>query len=144
MHFAASLVAAIAAALLLPPAPARAAGVSGEDVAEIRTVIYRQIGALRQDRAREAFELASPQLRATYRSAAHFLREARELHAPLYRSSSVSFRALWILGEEIVQQVSVTDSTGASWSAFYPMERQKNGTWKTHAWRLVPTTLHSI
>jgi hypothetical protein len=141
---AAALLACAFSFALFFAAPAAAATISGEEVAEIRTVIYRQIEALRQDRAREAFALAAPQMRATFRSPEHFMRETRASYAPLYRSSSVAFKAVWIVDHEVVQQVSVTDASGAQWSAFYPMERQRDGSWKTRSWRLVPATQLSM
>jgi hypothetical protein len=138
------MVPALAALAGLAGSPECLAGLSGQDVVEIRAVIYRQISALKKDNAREAYSLASPQLRAAFRSPEHFMRDARTSYAPLYRSSSMAFRAVWILDNEIVQQVSVTDVSGASWSAFYPMERQKDGSWKTHGLRLVSGALRSI
>jgi hypothetical protein len=129
---------ALAALLLLSHAlPARAEPLTESDVAAIRSVIYRQLDAFRRDNAKAAFSLASPQLRAEFKTPEGFMREVRASRAPLFRSSSVAFRAVWILDDEVVQQVSVTDERGAVWSAYYPMERQKDGTWRTNGCRLV-------
>jgi hypothetical protein len=136
---------ALTGALLAACAPHAAfAALGGEDLVEIRAVIYRQVGALRRDAAREAFAFASPEVRAAFRSPEHFMRDARASYAPLYRSSSLAFRAIWVVDDEIVQPVSVTDRTGAQWSVYFPMQRQRDGSWKTNAWRLVPGAPPSI
>ena len=84
--------------------------VSGADVAQIRAVIQRQLDALRRDDACSRFSA---------------------------RPASVSFLELVVLGEEVVQQVQVIDRAGGRWFAYYAMERQKDGGWRTIGCRLV-------
>jgi Domain of unknown function (DUF4864) len=53
------------------------------------------------------------------------------------RPVQLSFLDLVVMGPDVVQQVRVTDRGGAVWVAYYAMERQKDGTWRTHGCHLV-------
>ena len=89
--------------------------VTSADLTEIRAVIHREIDAFRAC-ARQA-----PGAAAT---------------AP----AAVSFLDLTVVGGgDVVQQVRVTDQAGAVWLAYYAMQRQKNGGWRTSGCHLVPS-----
>jgi len=91
------------------------ARVTSDDLAEIRAVIHREIDAFRAC-ARQA-----PGVAAT-------------------TPAAVSFLDLTVMGgEDVVQQVRVTDHAGAVWLAYYAMQRQKNGGWRTSGCHLVPS-----
>ena len=109
---------AFALALLLLPWAAQGA-VTATDVAEIRAVINRQIDAFRRDDARGAF---CPRLPAG---------------AAGFRPASVQFLGLTVMGSDAVQQVQITDGAGAVWLAYYAMQRQRDGTWRTNGCHLV-------
>ena len=49
----------------------------------------------------------------------------------------VVFLQLVVMAPEVVQQVRVTDRAGAVWLAYYALERQQDGTWRTHGCHLV-------
>jgi hypothetical protein len=40
----------------------------------------------------------------------------------------------------VVQQVQVTDNTGLVWVAYYAMQKQKDGSWRTNGCHLVQPT----
>ena len=123
---------------LLGPAGALAADrVTGADVAEIRGVIYRQIDAFRRDDAHGAFALVSPGVQKAFGTPERFLDTVRMAYRAVYRPASVAFLDLIVMGGEVVQQVQVTDRSGAVWVANYGMQRQKDGTWRTHGCHLV-------
>jgi len=89
--------------------------VTSADLAEIRAVIHREIDAFRAC-ARQA-----PGVAAT-------------------TPAAVSFLDLTVVGGgDVVQQVRVTDHAGAVWLAYYAMQRQKNGGWRTSGCHLVPS-----
>jgi hypothetical protein len=125
--------------VLLAPAGVQAAEnrVTGADVAEIRGVIYRQIDAFRRDDAHGAFALVSPGVQKAFGTPERFLDTVRMAYRAVYRPASVSFLDLIVIGGEVVQQVQVTDRSGAVWVANYGMQRQKDGTWRTHGCHLV-------
>lgn len=61
----------------------------------------------------------------------------RSAECPVYRPAAVRFRDLVLIGPEVLQQVQVTDRSGAVWLAFYAMERLGDGRWTTSGCRLV-------
>jgi hypothetical protein len=129
-------VALIAAAALAAPLAAAPPKLSGPDQAAIRSVIGRQIEAFRRDDAAEAFALASPGIRDTFGTPENFLRMVRDSYQVVYRPASVTFLEATFVNDEVVQKVQLSDSAGAVWLALYPMERQKDGSWKTNGCRL--------
>jgi hypothetical protein len=119
-------------------APAVADGrVSSADVAEIRAVINRQIDAFRHDDAQGAFALAAPAVQQTFRTPEKFLDVVRMAYRAVYRPAAVAFLDFVVLGDEVVQQVQVTDRGGMVWLAYYAMQRQRDGSWRTSGCHLV-------
>ena len=126
-------------AVLLPlGAPAAAdGGVSAADMSEIRGVIHRQIDAFRRDDAHGAFALVSPGVQQAFGTPERFLDTVRMAYRAVYRPSAVSFLDLVVMGGDVVQPVQVTDRTGAVWVAYYAMQRQRDGSWRTNGCHLV-------
>jgi type II secretory pathway pseudopilin PulG len=125
-------------AALLAPGLAGAEGrVTAGDAAQIRAVINRQIEAFRRDDARGAFALVSPEVRQTFGTPEKFLDVVRLAYRAVYRPSAVAFRDVLVMGEEVVQPVQITDVAGSPWLAYYSMQRQRDGSWKTNGCHLV-------
>ncbi|HZO04650.1 MAG TPA: DUF4864 domain-containing protein [Burkholderiales bacterium] len=124
---------------LLAPAGAAALEnrVSSSDAAEIRAVIHRQIDAFRRDDARGAFALVSPGVQQAYGTPERFLDAVRAAYQAVYRPASVAFLDLLVMGGDVVQPVQVTDRAGSVWVAYYAMQRQKDGSWRTNGCHLV-------
>ena len=110
---------------------------TAHDVAQIRAVIHRQIDAFRRDDARGAFALVSPGVQEEFGTPERFLDVMRVSYRPVYRSSAVAFLGLTVLGRDAVQHVQLTDRSGALWHAYYAMQRQDDGSWRTNGCRLV-------
>lgn len=106
---------------------------SGADVAEIREVIHRQIDALRRDDAPAAFALVSPNAQAEFGTPERFVQAVLSSCRPVYQPLRVAFVGLVVLGEEVIQEVRLTDPAGAPWLAYYSMERQSDGRWRMNA-----------
>lgn len=111
--------------------------VTGTDVAEIRAVIHRQIDAFRRDDAHSAFALVSPGVQQAFGTPERFLDAVRVAYRAVYRSTSVSFLEIVVMGGDVVQQVQVVDRSGSVWVAHYAMQRQKDGSWRTNGCHLV-------
>ena len=126
-------------AALLPCAVQAADNLTPEDLAEIRGVIHRQIDAFRRDDAPGAFALASPGVQRAFGTPERFLDTVRMAYRAVYRPSALSFLEL-VIGGEVVQPVQVTDRSGAVWVAYYAMQRQKDGSWRTSGCHLVQPT----
>jgi type II secretory pathway pseudopilin PulG len=135
----ARFTAAVSAVLLLALAPLFSAAqqpVPAEDAQAVREVIEAQIDAFRRDDAEAAFALATPGIRATFGSAAHFLAMVRGAYAAVYRPRSVLFETPLLVEGQLVQPVRLTDAEGRGWLALYPMERQPDGRWRTNGCQL--------
>lgn len=126
--------------LLALPAAALAVEVTGADAAEIRTVIHRQIDAFRRDDAHGAFALASPGVQQAFGTPERFLDTVRASYGAVYRPASVSFLELVVIGGDVVQPIQVVDRDGGAWVAYYAMQRQKDGSWRTSGCHLVQPT----
>ena len=124
-------------AVLLPGVSAANSGVSASDMNEIRGVIHRQIDAFRRDDAPGAFALVSPGVQQTFGTPERFLDTVRIAYRAVYRPSAVSFLELVVMGGDVVQPIQVTDHTGIVWVAYYAMQRQKDGSWRTNGCHLV-------
>ena len=84
---------------------------SADDQAQIRGAIHRQIEAFKHDDVLGA--------------------------CVVYRPTNVEFLELVTLGPDAVQQVKLTDRSGRIWLAYYAMQRQADGSWRTSGCRLV-------
>jgi hypothetical protein len=114
-----------------------AASVSSKDLADIRSVINRQIDAFRRDDARGAFALVSPGAQHSFGTPERFLDVVRMAYRAVYRPSRVAFLDLMVISGDVVQQVQVTDLAGGVWVAYFSMQRQSDGTWRTNGCHLV-------
>jgi hypothetical protein len=116
---------------------ARPEKVTATDVAEIHAVINRQIEAFSRDVARGAFALVSPEVQRAFRTPEKYLDVVRTAYRAVYRPSRIEFLDLVLLGEDVVQQLQVIDRSGGVWVAYYAMQRQIDGSWRTNGCRLV-------
>lgn len=123
----------IALLVLLLPAWAWAGDnrLTSADAIEIRAVINRQIDAFKRDDAQGAFALVSPGVQETFRTPERFLDVVRLAYRAVYRPASLAFLDLHVMGEDVVQPVQVTDRSGTVWVAYYAMQRQGDGSWRT-------------
>jgi hypothetical protein len=130
------MIRALVVALMLVSGWAQA-GVTAEEVAEIRAVIHRQIDAFKRDDARSAFALVSPDVQEAFGTPERFLDSVRVSYRAVYRPAQITFLGVTVIGTEAVQQVRLVDRSGAVWHAYYAMQRQKDGSWRTNGCRLV-------
>ena len=124
----------VLAALFMPLA---AVAVTRDDLAEIRTVIHRQIDAFRRDDAQAAFALVSPGVQHSFGTPERFLETVRMAYRAVYRPANLSFREPMVLDQDVVQQVQIIDRSGGVWLAYFSMQRQKDGSWRTNGCHLV-------
>jgi hypothetical protein len=121
---------AILALFLLPSLVLAQNGVTGQDAAEIRAVIHRQIEAFMRDDAKGAFALAAPSVQRTFGTPEKFLDAIRAAYRAVYRPAAVAFLAMRVVDDEVVQPLRVTDASGRVWVAYYAMQRQRDGSWR--------------
>jgi uncharacterized protein DUF4864 len=111
--------------------------VTGADLTEIRAVIHRQIDAFRRDDAQGAFALVSPGVQHSFGTPQRFLDVVRMAYRAVYRPASIAFLDLIVMSGDVVQQVQITDRGGGVWVAYFSMQRQSDGSWRTHGCHLV-------
>lgn len=94
---------------LIHGAPLRA----DEPADAIRSVISNQIDAFRADDFETAFSFASPMVKSMFGDPATFGTMVRNGYPMVWRPSDVRFSGLSMRGDLIVQNVLVTDQSGA-------------------------------
>ena len=120
---------ALLGALLVLALPAQAQ-VSEPDRSAIRDVIERQIEAFRRDDGQAAFGYASPSIQGMFGSPDTFMDMVRQGYRPVYRPRTVEFREIVTLQGMVTQKVHVIGPDGRPVTAFYPMSRQADGSWR--------------
>ncbi|MGQ3298236.1 DUF4864 domain-containing protein [Reyranella sp.] len=120
---------ALLGALLALALPAQAQ-VSEPDRGAIRDVIERQIEAFRRDDGEAAFGYASPAIQGMFGSPDTFMDMVRQGYRPVYRPRAVEFREIVTLEGMVTQKVHVIGPDGRPVTAFYPMSRQADGSWR--------------
>jgi uncharacterized protein DUF4864 len=127
-------------ALAFATLAASAQSVSSTDARAIREVIEAQLDAFRRDDSTRAFSYAAPGIRASFGTAENFMAMVREQYAVVYRPHSVSFEEPALIDGEPIQPVRMTDAEGRAWLALYPMEKQRDGSWKINGCQLARLT----
>jgi len=120
---------ALLGALLALALPAQAQ-VSEPDRSAIRDVIERQIEAFRRDDGAAAFGYASPSIQGMFGSPDTFMDMVRQGYRPVYRPRTVEFREIVTLQGMVTQKVHLIGPDGRPVTAFYPMSRQADGSWR--------------
>ena len=116
--------------LVALPAFAQQRGVIAADQKAIRTVIARQLEALRQDDAVGAFAFASPAIQQRFGTPEVFMSMVKTAYQPVYRPRYVAFKDLRILRGVPTQSVFLVGPDGVPVTALYLMQQQPNGAWK--------------
>ena len=124
--------------LIALPLSAQQRDLPDADRAATRTVIKRQLEALRQDDAVGAFALASPEIQAKFETPERFMTMVHTWYRPVYRPRQVVFRDLNPLAGQPTQAVLLVGPDGVPVMALYPMQQQPDGVWKIAGCYLVP------
>jgi uncharacterized protein DUF4864 len=103
---------------------------SDADRAAIRDVIGRQVEAFGRDDVEAAFGFASPTIRRMFGSAEVFMDMVRQGYRPVYRPRVFDFREIVELNGQPAQKVHVIGPDGRPHTAFYPMTRLPDGSWR--------------
>ncbi|MGB1548220.1 MAG: DUF4864 domain-containing protein [Alphaproteobacteria bacterium] len=112
---------------------------AGEERA-INTVIQAQINAFKNHDADAAFALAAPGIQAKFQTAENFISMVATQYLPLYSPKRTEFLGLVADGAAVIQRVKVVGPDDNEYIAYYPMERQENGSWKIGGCYIEPVT----
>jgi hypothetical protein len=110
--------------------PAAAQDLSAADRSAIREVIRSQVDAFRHDDGDAAFGYASPAIRGLFGTSEIFMDMVRQGYQPVYRPQVFDFREIVTLHGEVTQKVHVVGPDGRPVTAYYPMVRLPDGTWR--------------
>jgi hypothetical protein len=111
-------------------AGAQAQDVSDADRTAIRDIIQSQVDAFRRDDGDAAFGLASPSIRGMFGSSDIFMDMVRQGYQPVYHPQEFDFGEIVTLDGQITQKVHVVGPDDRPVTAFYPMTRLPDGTWR--------------
>ena len=139
MHRGHCLLFALVSWLLSFIACAHRGELTGADRTAIRTVIERQLEALRRDDAIGAFAFASPEIQAKYGTPENFMAIVKTFYEPVYRPRRLGgFTNLHIMDGQLTQPVLLVGPDGDFVVALYAMQRQPDGNWKILGCSLIP------
>ena len=93
------------------------------------SVAYR-IAMVANGSADAAFGLASPSIRGMFGSSYIFMDMVRQGYQPVYRPQAFDFGEIVTLDGQITQKVHVVGPDGRLVTAFYPMTRLPDGSWR--------------
>ena len=120
----------IFALVLAGTAIAQDSALTEQDRAEIRAIIGRQVEAFRADDEAAAFGYASPDIQRLFGTPDIFMDMVRQGYQPVYRPRVFDFREIVMLHGQPAQKVHVVGPDGRPVTAFYPMARMPDGSWR--------------
>lgn len=112
------------------PAAAQQETLSAADRTAIQHAIQGQVEAFRRDDEAAAFSFASPNIQGMFGTAELFMDMVRQGYQPVYRPQSFEFREIVTLNGQPWQKVDVVGPDGRPVTAFYPMTRLPDGSWR--------------
>ena len=120
----------IFALVLAGTAIAQDSALTDQDRAEIRAIIGRQVEAFRADDEAAAFGYASPDIQRLFGTPDIFMDMVRQGYQPVYRPRVFDFREIVMLHGQPAQKVHVIGPDGRPVTAWYPMTRLPDGSWR--------------
>jgi hypothetical protein len=110
-------------------------GVQAQDISDadrtaIRDIIQSQVDAFRRDDGDAAFGYASPSIRGMFGSSEIFMDMVRQGYQPVYRPQAFDFAEIVTLDGQVTQKVHVIGPDGRPVTAYYPMTRLPDGSWR--------------
>ncbi len=125
-----TILAFLAAVVLLSASLARAADLPPADQAAIESVITGQIDAFRHDDGDRAYGFASPDIQAMFGDAGNFMSMVRQGYQPVYHPQSYVFGDARSIDGVLMQEVAVIGPDGEPHVAQYAMEQEPDGSWR--------------
>jgi hypothetical protein len=111
-------------------AVAQDSALTEQDRAQIRAIIGKQVEAFRTDDEAAAFGYASPAIQRMFGTPELFMDMVRQGYQPVYRPRVFDFREIVTLDGEPAQKVHVVGPDGRPVTAYYPMIRMPDGSWR--------------
>jgi len=125
-----ALAALILSLVLAVTAIAQELSLSDSDRAAIRDIIGKQVEAFQRDDGPAAFGYASPAIQGMFGTAEIFMDMVRQGYQPVYRPRVFDFAEIVDLHGQPAQKVHVIGPDGRPVTAWYPMTRLPDGSWR--------------
>lgn len=97
---------------------------------EAQTVISDQLSAFIEGDGQRAFSHAAPTIRQRFQTPERFMDMVERGYGPIYRSSTYDFGRNSAQGNQIVQELILTDKKGNTWQSIYVLMKQQDGSLK--------------
>jgi Domain of unknown function (DUF4864) len=111
---------------------------SEADSIATKNVIEDQLEAFRAHDLTRAYSHAAPNIRTIFPTVELFSTMVENGYGAIYSPQSYVFGRSRLQGDEIYQEVIITDANGKQWQAVYSLMRQDNGNWQITGVRLNP------
>lgn len=109
---------------------AHAQNTSDDQAIQAQTVISDQLSAFLDGDGKRAFSHAAPTIKQRFQSPEQFMTMVERGYGPIYRSSTYDFGRHTLKGDQIVQELILSDKKGNTWQSIYVLKRQNDGTLK--------------
>jgi len=134
---------ALLALWLGPLAMAADPKVTKSEWRSIRTIISRQLAALKAGDASKAFAYASPGIRAQFGDAQNFMAMVRSAYTPLLDARYTEFLEGAVIDGLVVQPLRLIGPDDTVLVALYTLEKQEDGNWRIASCMLAPSTVRA-
>lgn len=105
---------------------------TSEDLVAIRSVVRRQLMALKHDDPQGAWDACSPEIQDTFHTAAELSRTLRRNYPALLDTWHVTFGEVHITPVGLGMLLDLLDGEGERHHAVYIVARQADGGWRVH------------
>lgn len=99
--------------------------------ADAEAVVERQIHAFERGDDTGAWDLAAPEIRDKFSTAAEFTQMVRERYGPVYSHRSVEFGPAARRGDDVGMVVTLVANDNEVWKAIFVVTKQGDGGWRT-------------
>ncbi len=121
---------AIFASILAFILPAHAQSTADKSALQAQSVISDQLSAFIEGDGVRAFSHAAPTIKQRFQTPERFMNMVEQGYGPIYRSSTYDFGRNSINGNQIVQELILTDQKGNTWQSIYVLRKQADGSLK--------------
>ncbi|MGC6491385.1 MAG: DUF4864 domain-containing protein [Myxococcota bacterium] len=110
------------------------------DASAIQNLIQAQISAFKRDDAVSAYALTSPSIRETFRTPKDFLSMVRRSYPSIYRPKAYELGSYMVTPSGLGQLIDVLGPEEELVTALYLLEKQRDGTWRSHGCVILEVT----
>ena len=110
--------------------PASAQGNLDNQAMQAQSVISDQLSAFIAGDGDRAFSHAAPTIKQRFQTPERFMDMVERGYGPIYRSSTYDFGRNSIQGNQVMQELILTDQKGNTWQSIYVLMKQADGSLK--------------